>query len=697
MVNNFISLHNHSNYSLLDSVIKVESFPKWAKENNYTAIGITEHGNIFSQIKFYKSCLENNIKPILGCEVYVTDDISVKDKNSKYHHLVLIVKNEEGRINLNKLISRSYLEGFYYKPRISNKLLEEYKNGLIVCSACLGSEIDRLLFNNEYDKAKELVYYYKNIFNDDYYLEMQAHDIDQNKIVNKLILKLANETNVPFIITNDAHYLKGQQKLHSTFIQISQERDVEELYSGCYLMTIDEIHEIMDEQIGVENTNIGINNTVLLSDKCNVEIKLYNPELPKTKMPDNYNSEEEYIKELINRGFKEKILNKHPKEEINKYLEKTKYEYEIISKKGFLGYFLIVKDFIEWAENNNILIGAARGSAAGSLISYLLGITKIDPLKYNLLFERFLNPERNALPDIDVDIASDGKQDVVNYLKEKYGYNNVAQIGNFLTLGTKAVLKDIGKVLDIPYNIRDNIARLIPEKVSIKEALEQSSQLQLFEKQYPELFEYAIPLEETPKSFSVHPCGVVVGLNPINNYTALALSKNKEEVLHTEMHSSEDIGLVKIDLLGIETLSLLSNILKLTNKTYNELLHPDNIDFNDQKTWELLRNGHTDGVFQLQSPGMKDVLKEFQPSSIEDLSVINATYRPALLSLGIDKLLISRKKDPSTISYLHPDLESLLKHTYGIMLYQEEFMQISKVMAGFTDAESDVLRKAAGS
>jgi len=314
-----------------------------------------------------------------------------------------------------------------------------------------------------------------------------------------------------------------------------------------------------------------------------------------------------------------------------------------------------------------------------------------------LLFERFLNPERNALPDIDVDIASDGKQDVVNYLKEKYGYNNVAQIGNFLTLGTKAVLKDIGKVLDIPYNIRDNIARLIPEKVSIKEALEQSSQLQLFEKQYPELFEYAIPLEETPKSFSVHPCGVVVGLNPINNYTALALSKNKEEVLHTEMHSSEDIGLVKIDLLGIETLSLLSNILKLTNKTYNELLHPDNIDFNDQKTWELLRNGHTDGVFQLQSPGMKDVLKEFQPSSIEDLSVINATYRPALLSLGIDKLLISRKKDPSTISYLHPDLESLLKHTYGIMLYQEEFMQISKVMAGFTDAESDVLRKAAGS
>jgi DNA polymerase-3 subunit alpha len=697
LVNNFISLHNHSNYSLLDSVIKVESFPKWAKENNYTAIGITEHGNIFSQIKFYKSCLENNIKPILGCEVYVTDDISVKDKNSKYHHLVLIVKNEEGRINLNKLISRSYLEGFYYKPRISNKLLEEYKNGLIVCSACLGSEIDRLLFNNEYDKAKELVYYYKNIFNDDYYLEMQAHDIDQNKIVNKLILKLANETNVPFIITNDAHYLKGQQKLHSTFIQISQERDVEELYSGCYLMTIDEIHEIMDEQIGVENTNIGINNTVLLSDKCNVEIKLYNPELPKTKMPDNYNSEEEYIKELINRGFKEKILNKHPKEEINKYLEKTKYEYEIISKKGFLGYFLIVKDFIEWAENNNILIGAARGSAAGSLISYLLGITKIDPLKYNLLFERFLNPERNALPDIDVDIASDGKQDVVNYLKEKYGYNNVAQIGNFLTLGTKAVLKDIGKVLDIPYNIRDNIARLIPEKVSIKEALEQSSQLQLFEKQYPELFEYAIPLEETPKSFSVHPCGVVVGLNPINNYTALALSKNKEEVLHTEMHSSEDIGLVKIDLLGIETLSLLSNILKLTNKTYNELLHPDNIDFNDQKTWELLRNGHTDGVFQLQSPGMKDVLKEFQPSSIEDLSVINATYRPALLSLGIDKLLISRKKDPSTISYLHPDLESLLKHTYGIMLYQEEFMQISKVMAGFTDAESDVLRKAAGS
>lgn len=689
-----MQLHNHTCYSLLDSIVNPKDLPKWAKENNYSAIGVSEHGNIHSQIIFYKECIKNNIKPILGVEAYVTDDITIKDKDSRYDHLLIIVKNEEGRVNLNKLITKSYLEGFYFKPRISTKMLEEYKNGLIISSACLGSELCRYLFNNKYDEAKKLVYYYKKLFNDDYYLEMQSHNREESILINKLILKLSKETNTPFIITNDTHYLKGQSDTHNTFIQISQDRDVEEQYAGCYLMTVDEIHKIMDKQIGQENVNEGIKNTNIIADKCNVEIKLNCPELPHISLPNNY-TEESYMKHLINEGFKKKNIPSHKKQE---YIERIRYEYDIINKKGFLGYFLIVKDFIQWAKNNNILVGPARGSAAGSLISNLLGITQTDPLKFGLLFERFLNPERSALPDIDIDLSD--KQKVVNYLKDKYGHDNVGQIGNFLPIQAKATIKDVGRVLGMSYDIRESISKLIPDNTKkeenfIKKSLEVNKQLREFQNKYPKLFEYSLQLEGTPKSFSVHPCGVVIGAKPISHYTSLALSKDKEEVLHLEMHSTEDIGLVKIDLLGLETLSLIKNTLEMINESY-DMIHPDNINLNDEKTWELLQNAETDGVFQLESPGMKQLLKDFSPTSIEDLSVINATYRPALLKLGIDKTLISRKKGNSNIEYLHPILEPILNNTYGILLYQESFMQISKIMAGFTDAQADYLRKACG-
>lgn len=691
-----IHLHCHtSKGSFLDSTVRPEELPLKAKELGMKSVSITEHGYTCSIVDFYKACRKEGIKPILGCELYVCDDIKNKDTDNRYDHLIILAKNKTGYKNMLKLSSLGFTEGFYYKPRVDISTLNKYKEGLIITTACAGGEIPRAILNKvPYWKIKETVEKYAIMF-EDFYLEVQSADNNEQKLINQTLVMLSKETGVPIVATSDVHFLnKDDLKLHGIFIQINQERD-NEVYQDCWFKTEEEVLEILLKHIGFEDALSAIANTHVISDMCNVELQLNKSYLPDYPVPEPFQSEDEYLWQLVREGYKERGFHKFPKDMQQKYQDRLRYEYDIIKQKGFSGYFLHVRNIIKKCEMNNILTGDGRGSADNSQVCYTVGITNVDSIKYDLNFSRFLTLGRKALPDVDMDIQASQKQRLVNMLKDEYGHDRVAQICTFTTLQAKACIDAIGKVVGVPYKITTEIKKHIPDQTSLKEALKNNSKLLEYNEKYPELFDYVVKLEGLPRGISVHAGGVVLcpSSMEMSDFTAISLSKDKEEITQLEMHNVEEVGLVKMDILGIVTLDIIADTLTMLGKD-KSYIDVSTLDFDNRKTYEMIQKGLTDGVFQLESSGMKDTCIRVKPENMEDIIAILALYRPD--TMRELEHYINRKHGREEVVYLHPDLKPILHKTFGAMIYQEQLMEITRVFANFDDEEADTFRKGIG-
>lgn len=688
-------IHIHTKYSLLDAIIEPEALVKKIKEQDgdSAALCVTEHGNLYSDVEVYKLCQKYGVKYLLGCEMYICNDVTIKSKDNKYNHLVVIAKNETGRLNLNKLVSLSCHYKYYGKPRIDFSMLEQYKEGLIVSSACMAGEVQRALINKEFKLAKEIILKYKSVFGDDYYLEYQSHSEPTQQMLNRYVVEIAKKLDVKFIVTTDAHYLeKADQKYHDIFVQIGQARETGETYNDCYVQSDDEILEIC-KSTSREDNIVALANTNEIADKCNVKLPLSDPILPDAEIPPEYNSEIKYLQHLCIEGWMAKKINlKSNKQE---YKERLAYEMNSIKKMGFEGYFLLVNSYVNSVKER----GIARGSAGGSLVCYLANITDIDPLEYGLYFERFIDvgaldllekglitKKQLKIPDVDSDFGKTARNKVLQNIIDKYGQERVVSLGAFQYIWAKGAIKDIGRVLNIPFDITNEMTSLLDGE-TIAEALELGI-LDKYKDKYPELFEYANRLAGLPKSFSAHPCGKCICMKDVVYYNATDLNDNNEVILQGDMHTADDLGLVKVDLLGLRTVDVIYDTLRMIGKDY-EYIAPHNLNFKDEKVYENFRNGFTAGVFQFESIGMQDTLKKMDSSCIDDLIVANALFRPSSIKF-IDSYA-NRKKGLEEFTYLHPDLESILKDTYGIMVFQEQLIEIGRLAKL---SNPDELRKA---
>jgi DNA polymerase-3 subunit alpha len=702
----FVHLHLHTEYSLLDGAIKIEKLVQNVKEQGMNAVAITDHGNLFGSIEFYKTCKENEIKPIIGMEAYLVDDMTKKEKivvkddlERQYYHITLLAKDFTGYRNLVKIATKAYLEGFYYKPRIDKKLLEAHKEGLIVLSGCIAGEIPQLIKFGKLKEAKNVADWYIQTFGrENFYIEIQKHDIEDEKIVNPELVKIAKEFKLKLVATGDAHYLSPEDyDTHDVLlcIQTGSKKHEEDRFrfpnNSFYLKSPEEMANEFRE------IPEAIQSTLEIAEMCNIEIPFNNPELmPRYSNDPSFNADEK-LKEMVFENLNIIFNNKIPEE----YIERANYELDVIKKMGFSNYFLVVQDFVNWARRNGIPVGPGRGSAAGALITYALGITKIDPIKYNLLFERFLNPERVTMPDIDVDVADRDRDRVIEYLANKYGKENTANIITFGTLQTKAVIRDVGRVLSIPLNRVDEIAKSLSNYESISEAKELSSDikkiLQNGNEEEKHWINYSEKLEGMVRHASIHASGIVISSVPIHEYIAL-YKDPKEGTISTQIPAQflEELGFLKMDILGLANLSVIHDTLKLIKERSGVEIDIDSIDLTDRKTYELLSSGNTDGVFQVESEGMKEMLRNMKPSNIEDIIAALALYRPGPLGSGMDKQYINRKHGKEEVIYPHPDLEDVLKDTYGVILYQEQIMKIAQKIAGFTLGQADNLRRAIG-
>lgn len=691
MIDTYSSLHNHSMFSLLDGYSTPEEYLERAKEIGLKAFAITEHGNEYSWCYFDKLKEKYpDIKMIYGVEMYECFDRSVCDKTSKYFHLVVLAKNEKGRKALNHLVTLSNLEGFYYKPRIQLSDFEGYGNDLVVSSACLASKLAR---EEDYQKCIEYVKEYKKVF-PHFFLEMQAHSSPEQAEYNKKILNLANGTSTPFIITTDSHAAK-QEDLYYQGQLVSIARDNEtasEIYEGCYLQSVEEIHSVMDSQIGYENVELGLYNTNLVADIIdNVSMPFQSPQLPTFPLPKEFDNNYDYLVHLTERGWQKRGIYLLTKEKQEIYRERLEYEKNIIHTMGFDGYFLIVWDFINWAKNHDVKVGAGRGSGAGSLVCFLMGITDLDPIKYKLIFERFLNPERISMPDLDIDLSDRGK--VVDFLVDKYGSDRVCQVINFSYITPVVAIKDVGKTLGFPYKEMDKLSKkfIYP---TFQECLDNNSTLIIEHPEYEKLFDIASHLSGRVKTVSIHAGGVGIVDTTMDDYMAMKLGKNGEHVIQVDKRIIEEIGIIKFDLLGVATLNLLTEVQQDTG------LSDYDIDINnpafeqDTSSYKILCKALTDGVFQVESAGMKDLLLRLQPSSMEDLSAVLALYRPD--SMGALEEFIECKHDNSKVHYIHPDMKPILESTYGCMIYQEQLLDIVRTFGGRSYGGADLFRKAVG-
>ncbi len=704
----FTHLHVHTEYSLLDGASKIKDLVVKAKNSGMGSIAITDHGNMFGSIEFYKACKEINIKPIIGVEAYLVDDIYSKDnfskseKESKYTHITLLAKNLEGYRNLVKLVTKSYLDGFYYKPRIDKKLLEAHKDGILVLSGCIAGEIPRLIKDGLEKEAISVADWYVQIFGkENFYIEIQEHGIEEEKIVNPGLFKLAKKLGLKMVFTVDSHYLEREDaEMHDILLCIQTGKKVSDVdrlkFEGenFYLLTPEEIYAKFESEFGE-----AIKNTMEVSEKCNLEISFNNKELMPQYSVDGKVCEDpdKVISEMVFSGLEKIFRGKVPEE----YIERANYELEVIRKMGFSNYFLVVQDFVNWAKSRNIPVGPGRGSAAGALITYALGITNIDPIRYNLLFERFLNPERVTMPDIDVDVADRNRDEVIEYLTNKYGRENTANIITFGTLQTKAAIRDVGRVLGIPLSRVDTIAKSLDRVEYISEAKEVVEEVRNIvmgnndeEKKWIEASE---KLEGIVRHASIHASGIVISSVPIHEYIPL-YKDPKEGKISTQIPATylEELGFLKMDILGLSNLSVIYDTLELIKKRKNVEIDINSIPLDDEKTYKLLSSGETDGVFQVESDGMKRMLMDMKPSCIEDIIAALALYRPGPLGSGMDKQYINRKHNREPIEYPHPDLEEILKETYGVILYQEQIMKIAQKIAGFTLGQADNLRRAIG-
>lgn len=718
----FINLHVHSNLSILDSLPHPKDLVTRAKEMNQSAIAITEHGNLFSSIKMYKECEAQGIKYIHGCEVYISPTSRFeKDKDNKYNHMTILAKNEQGRLNLNKLVTKGYLEGFYSKPRIDFDLLKEHKDGLIVLSGCMlgivqqtlaggkiGDKDDIEITEKSIQETKKVIKHYREVFKDDYYLEIQSHrDIKQQKL-NRVIVNIAKEMGIEFVATADTHMTKEEDfELHKIFIEIGQSREANETYLDCHLQSESDVMRLLMPTLTEEESTIAVRTTRLIADKCNVNIPLSAPLIPHVDIPFEYKNEEEYIKDLINKGWKERKINSFPKEKRKVYQERLTYEFNAVKEMGFIGYFLLVYSYVNSVQRR----GIARGSGGGCLIAYLLNIVDIDPVKYGLYFERFIDvgqldllregvitPKERKIPDVDSDFGKKDREKVVQTIEKKYTKERFASLGQFGYIWDKSAIKDIGRVLSqkgaiyynqLDFNILNNITKDLND-LTIQEAREEGY-TQKWEKKYPQLFKYAEKLAGIPRSFGVHPCGKAITIDDLTYYHALAENEG-HLVFQMDMNDAEDLGIVKVDLLGLRTIDVIYDVLEMIGKTYREYLDPAILNFEDNRVYEeVFQNGFTDGVFQFESQGMKQTLQKMKPTSLDDLGVANALYRPSAMKY-IDTY-IKRKHGEETFEYLHPDLESVLKPTYGIMVFQEQLIEIGRLAKM---RNPDKLRKATG-
>ena len=697
MSKDFVHLHVHTEYSLLDGFSRVKNLVSRAKELNMSAVAITDHGCMFGAIDFFKVAKKEGIKPIIGCEVY-TAPRSMRDKDPNYDksqgHLILLAKDTEGYQNLIKLVSKAYVQGFYYKPRVDIDEIRKHSKGIIALSACLAGDVSQALMNRNYDKAKNIALKYKEIFGEDnYYIEIQDHNLPEQKEVNRELIRLSKEIGVGLVATNDVHYVrKEDSKIHDILMCIQMGKTVNDptrMRFGSdefYLKSREEMEAIFPE------VQEALDNTVKIADMCNVEFDFNTIHLPKYDVPDGY-TPREYLRMLCFKGLEERY--KKPSPEI---IDRLEYELGVIEKMGYVEYFLITWDFINFARENNIMVGPGRGSAAGSIVSYTLYITDIDPIKYSLLFERFLNPERVSMPDIDIDFCYERREEVIDYVKRKYGEDHVAQIITFGTMGAKAAIRDVGRVLDISYNKVDNIAKEIPFALgmTIDKALDTNPNLRkLYEEdnETKEIIDVSRKIEGMLRHASTHAAGVVISKKPIDEYVPLYKHQDAITTQFT-MTTLEELGLLKMDFLGLRTLTVIRDALDLIDKNHNIRLNFSTMEYDDPKVYELLSSGNTLGVFQLESGGMRSFMKQLKPDNFEDIVAGISLYRPG----PMDSIpnYINNKNNPGHVEYLHEKLKPIMEVTYGCLVYQEQVMQVVRDLGGYSYGRSDLVRRAMG-
>lgn len=700
MNNKFVHLHVHTEYSLLDGAIKIKDLVSRAKEWDMGAVAVTDHGVMFGAIEFYYECMKQGVKPIMGCEVYVDPKGHTRrEGQGGNYHLLVLAENEEGYRNLVKLVSIANVEGFYYKPRVDYDLLSKYSKGLIASSACLAGEVPSLILSGRYDEAKEKALLYRDIFGEgNFYLEIMSNGLSEQAVANKHVIELARKANIPLLATNDAHYLESSDAdWHEILLCVQTNSTVNSKNrfqfgsKEFYLRSPVEMWKIFGDEL-----SDALHNTVDISERCNVKLEFGQYMLPEYKVPEG-ETLESYLALKAQEGLARRFGGREIPQE---YINRMEYELGVIKQMGFAGYFLIVQDFINAAKERGIPVGPGRGSAAGSLVAYALRITEIDPIKYNLLFERFLNPERISMPDIDTDISDKRRDEVIDYVVEKYGRDKVAQIITFDRMKSRAAVRDVGRALDMPYPDVDKVAKLIPFNVSsIEEALELSHELKALydgNREVKQLLDYASRIEGIARHCSQHAAGVVISPEPLVNIVPLKAINGTQIVTQYPMEPLEKLGLVKMDFLGLRTLSMIEETLKNIAKNGKKVPDLTQLPMDDRATFEMLQRGDTMGVFQLESSGMRQLLKKLCPDLFQDIIAVLALYRPGPLGSGMVDQYIERKHGRSPISYPHPALEEALKETYGIILYQEQVMQIAARLAGYTLGQADILRRAMG-
>ena len=694
----FVHLHTHTEYSLLDGANKIKELPARAKELGMKAMAITDHGVMFGVVDFYKECKKVGIKPIIGCEVYVAPRTRFdKETNidNKYSHLILLVKNETGYKNLTNLVSIGFTEGFYYKPRIDLELLEKYHEGLICLSACLAGSVNKAILKEDMEEARKIALWHKNLFGEDYYLEVQPNGLPEQVLVNQKLVQLSKELDIPLVATNDAHYLKKEDAyIHEVLLCIQTGKkmnDVDRMKMGA-----DEFYVKSPEEMAEYFKNIpeAIENTVKIAEKCNFDFVFGDIKLPNYEVPKEYKTHSEFFKELCRKGLI-KRYGENPSKEIQDRLE---YEISVIENMGYVDYYLIVWDFINYAKNQGISVGPGRGSGAGSIAAYAMGITDIDPIKYNLLFERFLNPERISMPDFDIDFCYERRPEVIDYVARKYGRDHVSQIITFGTMSARMVIRDVGRALDVPYAEADRLAKMVPMElhITIKKALEQNPELKaLYEtdETTKNLLDIAMKLEGLPRQASTHACGVLITDKPVVEYVPLYVNEGTVEAQFI-MTTLEELGLLKMDFLGLRTLTVISDTIKFVKQNRKIDVKFDQ-DMNDPRVFEnTWQSGNTVGIFQFESQGMTNFMKELKPDTLEDIIAGVSLYRPG----PMDQIprYIKNKLDPKHSEYTHPALEPILNVTYGCMVYQEQVMQIVRDLAGYSLGRADLVRRAMG-
>lgn len=727
----YVHLHNHTQYSLLDGLTKVPALVEFVKEAGMSAVAMTDHGNLSGVIEFYKEANAQGIKPIIGMETYVAartlyDRDPSKDKQN--YHLILLAMNEAGYQNLMALSTIANLEGFYYKPRIDHDLLAKHNEGIIVLSGCIGGEVGDKLRQGQYDAAKEIASWYKQTLGDRYYLEVQDHGHPEHpghwteqKVVNDQLFKLGKELNIPCVVTCDAHYLKHQdQEAHEVLLCVqtgSFLSDEKRMSLKEFELHVTEPEELI-KRWGKDHPEV-ITNSRVIADRCHIEIELGKILIPKFPVPKG-ETEKTYLEKLVYRGLvwrygntkksltetsiaelsiadAKKLLPKH-------VLKRVDYELGVVEQMGFNGYFLIVSDFINWGKNQGIVFGPGRGSAAGSILAYALKITELDPLQYDLLFERFLNPDRISMPDVDIDIQDTRRNEVIEYCVEKYGKERVANIVTFGRMAARNAVRDVARVMRVPYADADRWAKMIPAPVQgrhipLETSLKKDNDLKA-EYESNELarrvFDLAVQMEGTIRSHGVHAAGVVIAPEDIVYYTPLEMAQKGVIVTQYSMGPIEELGLLKMDFLGLSNLTIIKNALRIIKRVHGEDIDLNSLPLDDKKTYELFQRGDTTGVFQFESSGMKRYLRELNPTAFEDIIAMGALYRPGPLSAGLTDSFIKRKNGEEAVSYGHEKMKPALESTYGVLVYQEQFMQISRDVCGFTGGEADTLRKAIG-